>query len=106
MATPSDNSFERSVADPVRGHAPIMQSLNVTIREIAKTDLSVLLVGESGTGKEVYARLIHRLSGLGETPLKKVRCAALDAGQLLAEVRSEFLPASESREVSPLTVFL
>jgi two-component system response regulator AtoC len=107
MATTSRLSFEQSAADgPVRGQAPSMQSLNATIQEIARTDIPVLLVGESGTGKEVYAQLIHRLSGLGDAPLKKVRCAALDAGQLLGEVRAEFLSASGSREGSPRTVFL
>jgi two-component system response regulator AtoC len=76
------------------------------IAELAKTDISVLLVGESGTGKEVYARLIHRLSGLGEAPLKKVSCAALDAGRLLAEVREEFHSGSGSGGAAPTTVFL
>ncbi|HEY6389201.1 MAG TPA: sigma 54-interacting transcriptional regulator [Candidatus Acidoferrum sp.] len=107
MATTFGSLFEQSAeAGPVRGQAPIMQSLNATIQEIARTDIPVLLVGESGTGKEVYARLIHRLSGLGEATLKKVSCAALDAGQLLEEVRAEFLTASGGRDVSPRTVFL
>src|SRR5260370_16379136 len=76
------------------------------VGEIAKTDIPVLLVGESGTGKEVYARLIHRLSGLGEAPLKKVSCAALDSGRLLAEVREESLSSSGSGGTASRTVFL
>jgi len=64
------------------------------------------LVGESGTGKEVYARLIHRLSGLGEGALKKLSCATLDAGRLLAEVGEDSLSDSESQEALPRTVFL
>jgi two-component system response regulator AtoC len=107
MATLSSNAFEESgVASHVRGQAPIMQSVNATLQEIARTDIPVLLVGESGTGKEVYARLIHRLSGLGEAPLIKVRCAALDAGQLLDDLRAEFLSPRGCREASPRTVFL
>jgi two-component system response regulator AtoC len=107
MATTSGNPIEQSaVVAPVCGQAPNMLSLHATIQEIAKTDIPVLLVGESGTGKEVYARLIHQLSGLGEASFKKVSCSALDAGQLLAEVRSEFLSAGGSRAVSPRTVFL
>ena len=107
MATLSSNTFEQSgVAGHVRGQAPIMESVNATLQDLARTDIPVLLVGESGTGKEVYARLIHRLSGQGEAPLIKVRCAALDAGQLLDDLRTEFLPPRGSREASPRTVFL
>src|SRR5882762_8974536 len=90
----------------VCGHAAAVQSLNAVVAEIAKTDIPVLLVGESGTGKEVYARLIHRMSGLGEAPLKKVSCAALDAGRLLAEAREEFLSGSGSGQARPRTLFL
>jgi two-component system response regulator AtoC len=90
----------------VCGQATSMQSLNALVVEIAKTDIPVLLIGESGTGKDVYARLIHRLSGLGDAPLKKVSCATLDTGRLLAEVQAEFHSGSESREASARTVFL
>jgi two-component system, NtrC family, response regulator AtoC len=90
----------------VSGRAPTVQSLNAMVVEIAKTDIPILLVGESGTGKEVYARLIHRLSGLGNAPLKKVSCAALDAGSLLAEVQEGFHSDSRSGKAAPRTVFL
>jgi two-component system response regulator AtoC len=90
----------------LRGQTAGVRSLNALVEEIAKTDIPVLLVGESGTGKEVYARLIHRLSGLGEARLKKVSCAALDAGRLLGEVKVELLAGNGSREASPRTVFL
>ncbi len=90
----------------VYGQAAAVKSLNALVAEIAKTDIPVLLVGESGSGKEVYARLIHRLSGLGEGMLKKVSCAALEAGRLLAEVGEDCLSGSGSREASPRTVFL
>lgn len=99
VATHSDACF-------VYGKAAAMQSLNAMVVEIAKTDIPVLLVGESGTGKEVYARLIHRLSGLGEAALKKVNCAALDAGRVLTEMKEEFLSSRGSEEAGPQTVFL
>jgi two-component system response regulator AtoC len=90
----------------VCGQGTSVHSLNSLVAEIAGTDIPVLLVGESGTGKEVYARLIHRLSGVGEVPLKKVSCTALDAGRLLAEVREEFLSDRGSGEAATRTVFL
>jgi two-component system response regulator AtoC len=93
-------------ADLIYGQAATVQSLNTMASEIAKTDIPVLLVGESGTGKEVYARLIHRLSGLDEASLKKVTCAALDAGRLLAEVREEFPSGTGGAETAARTVYL
>jgi two-component system response regulator AtoC len=90
----------------VCGQATPVKSLNGLVAEIAKTDIPVLLVGESGTGKEVYARLIHRLSGLGEGALRKVSCVALDAGRLLAEVGEDSLSGSGNQEALPRTVFL
>ncbi len=90
----------------VCGQAAPVESLNALVAEIAKTDIPVLLVGESGTGKEVYARLIHRLSGLGGGTLEKVNCAALNAGRLLAEVEVDLLSGSDSQAAVPRTVFL
>jgi two-component system response regulator AtoC len=104
MAT---NSAEQLAGpDFIFGQALTVRPLNAMVAEIARTDIPILLVGESGTGKEVYARLIHRLAGLGEAALKKVSCAALDPGRLLVEVREELLSASESGEAVARTVFL
>ena len=84
----------------------IMQSLNAMVEEIAKTEIAILLVGESGTGKEVYARLIHRVSNLGSTPMKKVNCAAMDAGRQLAQIRESLGTVGGSGYGKPLTLFL
>ncbi len=46
----------------VLGESAIMQKLKNTIRIIAPTDASVLVLGENGTGKEMVARAIHRYS--------------------------------------------
>jgi two-component system response regulator AtoC len=90
----------------VYGQGADMHSLNVLAAEIARTDIPVLLVGGSGTGKDVYARLIHRLSGRSEATLTKINCAALDAGQLLNEVRAAFQFAGGNSEGQTRTVFL
>src|SRR5260370_35596683 len=99
MATTPNHRLEQLMdADFIYGESAIMQSLNAMVAEIAKTDIPILLTGETGTGKEVYARLIHRVSALGGASLKKVCCAALDAGRLLAEVREEFLSDNRTGE--------
>ncbi len=90
----------------VYGRGAGVQSLNALVAEIAKTDIPVLLVGESGTGKEIYARLIHRLSGLGESSLKKVSCASLEAGRLLGEIQEEIHPRTGRVDEAARTVFL
>jgi len=89
----------------VYGQGADLQSLNVLASEIAGTDIPVLLVGESGTGKGVYARLIHRLSGASETSFYRVNCGALDAGQMLNEVREVFKKEADTNERRK-TVFL
>jgi two-component system response regulator AtoC len=104
MAT--DNLWASIGAGFVYGQAPAVRSLNALIEEISETDLSVLIVGESGTGKDIYARLIHGLSGLREAPLRKVNCAALDAGRLLAELREELVSSGGNGEATPRTLFL
>jgi len=107
MATTASDGLAQLVDDRIiYGESVIMQSLNTMVAEIAKTDIPILLIGETGTGKEVYARLINRVSVLGGASLKKVCCAALDAGRLLAEVREEFLSDNRSGEATARTVFL
>jgi DNA-binding NtrC family response regulator len=46
----------------ILGESAVMQKLEDTIRIIAPTDASVLILGENGTGKEMVARTIHRFS--------------------------------------------
>jgi transcriptional regulator with PAS, ATPase and Fis domain len=48
-----------------------------SIRTVAKTDLSVLVLGPTGSGKEVVARLIHELSRRRQDKFQAVNCAAL-----------------------------
>ncbi len=46
----------------ILGDSPAMKKLKETIRIIAPTDASVLILGENGCGKELVARAIHRYS--------------------------------------------
>ncbi len=47
------------------------------VRQVAPTDLNVLLEGESGVGKELFARAIHELSPRRHNPLVVVNCGAI-----------------------------
>jgi len=56
---------------------PAMRRAIATAREVAITDLPVLLVGERGTGKRKLAAAIHSWSGRRARPLVTMRCPTL-----------------------------
>jgi two-component system response regulator AtoC len=62
------------------GTSPAIQALEGVLREIAPTNIPVLLAGESGTGKEMYAKRVHFLSSHCDEPLLRVSCGSTNAG--------------------------
>ena len=65
---------------------PQMLKIHETIRQIAHTDVPVLVHGESGVGKEVVARAIHEGSDRHDKPFVKINCAALPSTLLESEM--------------------
>lgn len=59
------------------GDSRSTQRLRQTIRQIAKTDLTVLIQGETGTGKELVARSLHDASNRADRPYVAVNCASI-----------------------------
>lgn len=57
MSEANDKPFQDFI-----GASPKMLKVFETIRKVAETDASVLILGENGTGKEVVARALHRNS--------------------------------------------
>ena len=51
----------------VVGSAP-MRAIRELVRQVADTDVPVLITGDSGVGKEVVARYLHRVSGRSTGP--------------------------------------
>ncbi len=73
--------------EPQLGYgSPAMQIVEKSLRKVAATEATVLLLGESGTGKEVAARAVHRFSNRAAGPFVAVNCAALSPALLESEL--------------------
>jgi len=68
------------------GRSEAAQNIRALIKQVAPTDISVLITGESGTGKEVAASQIHELSFRRGNPLITVNCGAIPEGIFESEV--------------------
>ncbi len=71
-------------------------------RQVAPTDLSVLITGESGTGKEVFPQIIHQFSLRKHGPYIAVNCGAIPEGTIDSELfgheKGSFTGAHEARK--------
>src|SRR6201996_6024162 len=71
-------------------------------RQVAPTDLSVLITGESGTGKEVFPQIIHQFSTRKHGPYIAVNCGAIPEGTIDSELfgheKGSFTGAHEARK--------
>ena len=72
--------------DNLVGESPEMLAVFKTIRQVAPSAASVLLLGESGTGKELFAQALHQNSTRRTKPFVKVACAALPETLLESEL--------------------
>ena len=72
--------------DALIGDSPAMQAVKQLVRQIAPTDVNVLIQGESGTGKEIVADALHNLSDRCPKPLLKISCAAIPETLLESEL--------------------
>ncbi len=75
-----------SGVESVIGRSEPMQKVLATVKTVARSDSSVLIVGETGTGKEVICRAIHSLSRRRQHPLVSLSCAAIPATLLEDEL--------------------
>lgn len=79
-----------------------MHSVIHQARQVAPTDITILLQGESGVGKDVMARTIHAMSKRAASNLVIVNCGAIPEGiiesELFGHEKGSFTGAHESRE--------
>jgi len=71
-------------------------------KQVAPTDLTVLITGESGTGKEVFPQIIHQLSARKHGSYIAVNCGAIPEGTIDSELfgheKGSFTGAHEARK--------
>jgi transcriptional regulator with GAF, ATPase, and Fis domain len=68
------------------GRSEAMQKVFETIRQVADSSASVLIVAESGAGKELVAREIHRLSPRFTKPMVCWNCGAMSESLAMSEL--------------------
>lgn len=83
------------------GSSQAMEEVYRTIRRVARSNASVLLLGETGTGKELVATAVHQLSLRNGGPFVRVNCGALSESllesELFGHVRGSFTGAVNNR---------
>ncbi|MDB6172439.1 MAG: zraR [Chthoniobacteraceae bacterium] len=83
------------------GESAAMHEVFNTIKQVAPTRATVLILGESGTGKELAAQATHTLSGRPKAKFVTVHCAALSPQLLESELfgheKGAFTGAFEKR---------
>ncbi|HEY9561440.1 MAG TPA: sigma-54 dependent transcriptional regulator [Anseongella sp.] len=84
------------------GNSPLLNRAIEVARQVAPTDISVLITGESGSGKEAFSHIIHQLSHRRHGPFIAVNCGAIPEGtvdsELFGHVKGSFTNATEDRK--------
>lgn len=97
------------------GHSKLLDRAIDVARQVAPTDITVLITGESGVGKEVFSKIIHQLSARKHGPYIAVNCGAIPEGTIDSELfgheKGAFTGAQEARKgyfevVNNGTIFL
>lgn len=77
---------EYTTGDFIIGNSPSIQKVIEKAKQIAPTDITVLIEGESGTGKEMLANFIHQNSLRKDKPFLKINCGAIVKSLLESEL--------------------
>ena len=68
------------------GNTPALERALEKAKQVAATDIGVLVTGESGVGKESIPRIIHSLSARKHKPYIAVNCGAIPEGTIDSEL--------------------
>ena len=76
----------RYTMDDLKFQSPVMKELAVTIKELAKTQSTIVITGETGTGKELVAQSVHNLGTRRKQAFVSVNCGAIPEQLLESEL--------------------
>ena len=84
------------------GNSQLLEHAINVAKQVAATEISVLVSGESGVGKEVFPQIIHQLSPRKHGPYIAVNCGAIPEGTIDSELfgheKGSFTGAHEARK--------
>ena len=84
------------------GQSAAIRQLITTMKQIAPSNIPVLITGESGTGKELVAQAIHNNSKRAKRQFAPLNCAGLSESiledELFGHVRGAFTGADRERQ--------
>ncbi|HUB26119.1 MAG TPA: sigma-54 dependent transcriptional regulator [Tepidisphaeraceae bacterium] len=93
---------EHAGFEGIVGKSEAMRRIVTTARQVAASEIPVLVMGESGTGKELFARAIHNNSPRRRNRLVALNCAGLAESiledELFGHVKGSFTGAQSDRE--------
>jgi transcriptional regulator with PAS, ATPase and Fis domain len=96
------NTLEIKQRFGIIGNSPLLDHAINVARQVAPTEISVLISGESGVGKEVFPQIIHQLSARKHGPYIAVNCGAIPEGTIDSELfgheKGSFTGAHEARK--------
>ena len=86
----------------VGGVSASMRPVEAVIREVAQSEVPVLVLAETGAGKHATAQRIHQMSQRSTKPFRSFQCLDLRAGDL--EVFEE--PQNGGTQSNAVTIYL
>ncbi|HZZ42676.1 MAG TPA: sigma-54 dependent transcriptional regulator [Tepidisphaeraceae bacterium] len=105
-----NNDLQQQLAEQVTGggfegivgQSVAMKKVVQTARQVAASDIPILILGESGTGKELIARAIHTSSRRRKNRMVTLNCAGLSESiledELFGHIKGAFTGAQSERE--------